>query len=198
MVTWLLAAALVALSVDVRQEGALARLERRLWRRPGPAPSWLAQASRIGDDRLLGLALSAVVSRRALRGRDVALPALWVGGGVVWRRALSVLVRRQRPPQAWWQEEPTGWSYPSRHTTNAILLAVLLAGGCDRADPPRVTAAAVAVATVVGSSRVGLGVHWPSDVVGAGLLCAVWVWVARRLVSSCRRDTPFRGHHSPR
>lgn len=58
-----------------------------------------------------------------------------------------------------------GKSFPSSHTANAFLVAAVLAG----MFPGRRTAF-LAVAAVIGFSRIYVGVHYPSDVVGSGLL----------------------------
>ena len=74
-------------------------------------------------------------------------------------------------PQEWWREEPDGFSYPSRHTTNALLLTHLV---LDHVPGRGATAAYWTVAALVGGSRLRLGVHWPTDVLGAALAVDLW------------------------
>jgi undecaprenyl-diphosphatase len=75
-------------------------------------------------------------------------------------------------------------AYPSGHASNAmaffLLLALMLA--TERALLWR--SAAVALALLIGTSRIMLGVHWPSDVLGGWLWGAAFAligwWVASR------------------
>jgi undecaprenyl-diphosphatase len=103
-----------------------------------------------------------------------------VVGGLVMRAGLARLVRRARPPQEWWRSEPHGWSFPSRHTLQALLAAaVLLDEVCPDRPALRFTGT-LAATTAVGTARVRLGVHWPSDVLGAALTGALWLELVRR------------------
>jgi membrane-associated phospholipid phosphatase len=75
-------------------------------------------------------------------------------------------------------------SFPSGHSANAMMVYVTMA--LTVVDPRRRTpwlAAAFLLAFVIGLSRLVLGVHWPSDVVGGwsfGLLWAMLlVWLSR-------------------
>src|SRR5438132_14123911 len=62
---------------------------------------------------------------------------------------------------------PAGTSWPSSHP--AVLLTFLTVAGEELGLSPAERRALVALAALVGASRVYLGVHYPSDVV-AGLL----------------------------
>jgi len=111
-------------------------------------------------------------------GRSVAVhacrPLLVVASGAAMRRALSRRVARARPPSSAWLVEPKGYSLPSRHTT----VAALTVGACVRSmtlrGSPRWLASAVA-AVAVGTSRVWLGVHWPSDVLAGWPFAEAWL-----------------------
>lgn len=191
--TSLLTAGLVALSADVAWGGRVDSLEVARCRRPTPAPRWAGAASSLGDGRLVLLALGAVAASRAVEVRRAAAPVLAVACAMTGRRVLSEVVRRQRPPREWWQEMPEGWSYPSRHTANAMLLTYLVtgagsaregwAGGVEATAP-------VVVGVLVGSSRVRLGVHWPTDVLGSILLFTLWRRLVRQWSKGCGPAQP--------
>jgi membrane-associated phospholipid phosphatase len=101
------------------------------------------------------------------------------GAGIAARRALEESVRRSRPPSDWWWQQPSGYSYPSKHVTWSVLgygAAADLVG--DGRLPAR--GLATAVSTVVAGTRLVLAEHWPSDVLAAvGLALAM-----RRLLRS--------------
>jgi membrane-associated phospholipid phosphatase len=101
------------------------------------------------------------------------------GAGIAARRVLEESVRRSRPPSDWRWQQPSGYSYPSKHVTWSVLgygAAADLVG--DGHLPAR--GLATAVSTVVAGTRLVLAEHWPSDVLAAvGLALAV-----RRLLGS--------------
>jgi len=104
--------------------------------------------------------------------------------GLLARIETAHLVGRARPPRPDWAGAAGGFSFPSGHTTAATLGAGLLAWAFARhlsSTPARrgVVAGALAVALVVGWSRVWLGVHWPTDVLGAWLFAGMWLATAR-------------------
>jgi membrane-associated phospholipid phosphatase len=67
---------------------------------------------------------------------------------------------------------PTGYSFPSGHSMSAMgiygVIAAALIAMYPAARRPVIAAAAVLIAAI-GVSRVYLGVHWPSDVLGGWL-----------------------------
>jgi membrane-associated phospholipid phosphatase len=95
------------------------------------------------------------------------------GAGIAARRLLEETVRRSRPPSDWWWQQPSGYSYPSKHVTWAVLgygAAADLVG--DGRPPAR--GLAIAVSAVVAGTRLVLAEHWPSDVCAAfGLALAM-------------------------
>ncbi|MFL6776556.1 MAG: phosphatase PAP2 family protein, partial [Sphingomicrobium sp.] len=81
-------------------------------------------------------------------------------------------------------------SFPSGHAASSMIfylaLAIALTSGTrwQRAAP----AAAVILSLLIGTSRVMLGVHWPSDVIGGWTFGMMWVLLtlrpAERLLSA--------------
>jgi membrane-associated phospholipid phosphatase len=116
-----------------------------------------------------------VAAHRIYTGRWFWPPVVGVVGGLVVRAGFARVVRRPRPPQEWWRADPHGWSFPSRHTFQALLATTAL---LDELSPDRRgvrLVGALAATTAVGASRVRLGVHWPSDVLGAALTGVLWL-----------------------
>jgi undecaprenyl-diphosphatase len=75
------------------------------------------------------------------------------------------------------------WSYPAGHTMTALIVYGLLAYYVARVRPAVrwwVWALLALGLAVMGLSRVYLGVHWPTDVVGGLLAGGAWLsgWVA--------------------
>jgi undecaprenyl-diphosphatase len=126
--------------------------------------------TKLGDrPAMTAMALTAaVVTHR--RHQPAWRPVVPVLVGVGLRLGLMELVGRDRPPKRLWLEEAEAASYPSRHTTCCALGVMALRD----ALPPSAAFDVLAVATVgtTAYSRLRLGVHWPSDIVGGLLLAA--------------------------
>jgi membrane-associated phospholipid phosphatase len=123
------------------------------------ALSWLGSAS--VRSAYIFAAILVLAMRR--HWRDVVLYVVVIAVTVFTDTALKEVFGRVRPGLVPWLDNPSNLSYPSGHSANSmvvLLLAALLVA--DR----RLTVAAIALATAIGVSRVSLGVHWPSDVVG--------------------------------
>lgn len=135
--------------------------------------------------------------RQRLCAAAGALAVLALGQAV--RFAVMAAVARPRPTLADWGTYASGHSFPSGHTTTAALTAGLLVWAVTRRS--RTSSARLAVALIalwgaaVGLSRVYLGVHWLTDVVGGWLFAAVWLtlgtWVtAPHIPEDIRQEEP--------
>jgi membrane-associated phospholipid phosphatase len=115
------------------------------------------------------------------------------------RLALVTAVGRQRPPAADWAVHITGFAFPSGHTvTSATAAGILIWAAYPRLRGVLRTVFVACVATwavAVGLSRVYLGVHWPSDVVGGWSFTAVLLGSAVLLLR--RWATPRGGDRAP-
>lgn len=108
---------------------------------------------------------------------------------------INHLEGRVRPPVIDWAGTAGGPSFPSGHTTVASLFAASCAWVIAtrvHAGWPRIAlwTGAVLYAVAVGFSRVWLGVHWPTDVIGAWLYALTWLAASAAIVLEWRRRHP--------
>ncbi len=161
-------------------------------------PSWVVDTVR--DLTALGSGVVttglAVVLAGALwlqRSRAAALfVLLLMAGAQVLVNALKLLVERARPDVVPHLAETVTHSFPSGHAMLAAsvypTLAVLLASRSrSRALARYFLVVALLVVLLVGVSRVVLGVHYPSDVLGGWALGGAWALAAWRVFQALGR-----------
>lgn len=180
--SWCLAAAVLAAAALF----PLARVydtfpgdERALVEFQGLQTGWLDAAalalSRLGERPtaavpVVGAILLLLVVRHWADAAMVALSAV----PMLLGEALKWLVARPRPDYLLLGPEPTGLSFPSGHSVYACLLVGILIYLSGKLVPSpgirrSLQAALAGVILAMGASRVYLGVHWPSDVIGGYL-----------------------------
>ncbi|GAB3139469.1 phosphatase PAP2 family protein [Microbispora hainanensis] len=124
----------------------------------------------------VGVAVAWLVWRRAYHLALWAATTITVGG--LLGLALKVVVARARPSLPDPVAVAPGASFPSGHTVNAVLgagiLLLLVLPLVRKRGRVLAWTLAVLIPLAVGFSRIALGVHWVSDVVG-GLLFGVAV-----------------------
>ena len=111
--------------------------------------------------------------------------------GVYLGLRVNAWAGRARPSVADWAGSAGGPSFPSGHTTAATLFAASCAwaiGARLAAGWPRhsVWIGAAVYAGLVGWSRVWLGVHWPTDVIGGWLYGVTWFTAASAVIRVAR------------
>ncbi len=167
----------------------------------------LALAARIvteaGGYRVL-IAATAAGAAWLLYRRRIRAALLLLGitlGGRMLVEAQKVWTDRLRPGDQEHLVQVQSLAFPSGHAANSTIvwlsLALLLTdGGAKRAAA---LWAAVWIAILVGVSRLMLGVHWPSDVVGGWAFGLFWTLALLRLSGHDVSDgTPPVPRHSPR
>lgn len=152
----------------------------------GPTPYVLAALAGL-------LALRDATVRQRANAAATALACLV--GGQVLRLALMTLIARPRPPVGQWATHASGWSFPSGHTTTAALSAGLLIGAV-LVRTPRFKIALVLLigswGVLVGLSRIYLGVHWSTDVLGGWLFGVSWLCLCAGLLARYGPPLPRR------
>jgi undecaprenyl-diphosphatase len=106
--------------------------------------------------------------------------AIVSGGALLLNGFMKVFFHRPRPVLPWAQALPD-FSFPSGHTMNAFAcyvgLAIVIWSIAGRRWGLLALAISLVVVTCVGLSRIYLGVHYPTDVIGGVLAGTSWVLI---------------------
>ncbi|MFE5078733.1 phosphatase PAP2 family protein [Streptomyces halstedii] len=124
----------------------------------------------------------AAVVVRCLRRTEAGplwQPLAVLTAGDVAREFVCRVIARPRPT-AGALTYTQGPSFPSRHTTMALLAVRLVS---DRRSHSRDSLAAA-----VGVSRMVLGAHWPTDVIGGWLFATCWLALTRTVLPIRRQN----------
>ena len=159
------------------------------------AATWLG--ANIVTVPVLVLAAGLLARRRRSWGVVVDIVVVY-GAAVVLHAVVGQLAHRPRPPAVDWLAPAHGWAYPSGHTTQAVaawgVLALLLLVHATPRLRVLVVGGAALVSVLVAASRVYLGVHWPTDVLGGATMSlavlAGWSVMRRTLFTP---DSPDAG-----
>ena len=102
------------------------------------------------------------------------------GGALLLNALMKVFFHRPRPALPWAQTLPD-FSFPSGHTMNSFAfyvgLAIVIWSIAGRRWGLIAMTVAFVIVGLVGLSRIYLGVHYPTDVIGGILAGAIWVLV---------------------
>jgi undecaprenyl-diphosphatase len=159
-------------------------------------PPWLEGAVRditaLGSTVVLVLITTATIVYLLLIRRPATALFMFaaVAGGQVLSSLLKLEVDRPRPDLVSHLVTETSLSFPSGHAMLSAVTYLTLGSLAARFLPDRrskvfVLGLAVLTTVLVGTSRVYLGVHWPSDVLAgwcAGFAWAMLCWLAARLL----------------
>ncbi len=146
-------------------------------------PSWLPEvilmATHVGDSAvliILGLLLVGVVWHQA--GRGLAFKYAGVMAGIfVLIPILKAFIARARPDVVEALTVAKSASFPSGHTLRSAIVLFLLAWFLkNKTDKNIYLIICYVFILITGISRIYLGVHWPSDVIGSWLIATTWLY----------------------
>jgi len=145
---------------------------------------------------VLGIALSLVVLFFLWNKREFLIPlAVTLGGSVLFNLLGKVAIHRQRPVGVGVYAE-TSFSFPSGHSTTAAALygfAVyfLWRQAATFGTRLKILFAGIFLVAAIGFSRLYLGVHFLSDVLGGYLLGLLWLIIGISVAEmNARRELP--------
>ncbi len=127
----------------------------------------------------LGVAVAGYFLLRRGDWRPGLLVVVALGGAVAVYDIVKVTVGRARPAMGLWIGHYSGHAFPSGHATQSVafygMAALVLGAGRSPKAKAWLWAAAALVVLAVGASRLYLGGHWLSDVLGGWALGATWL-----------------------
>jgi undecaprenyl-diphosphatase len=143
----------------------------------------------------VALGLWALVTGRL---RLVAIVAVVLIGATLFTDVVKDLVARPRPPGVH-LVDATGYSFPSGHSLNSAATYGLVAVVAWRSAAPLLArrlavAVGLIVPFLVGLSRIALGVHYPSDVLGGWLAGIAFVAAGATTIVLVRAMVPAPLH----
>lgn len=199
-----LLAVMLGMLADAAAEGdGLTAVDRPVWSwlvgHRSPALTAVATvASGVGGTAVMGAlaVLAAAILAFRLHRRDDAILVLAVTAGAGMLVILAKpIIGRVRPPEPYRLVTETNQSFPSGHAVaSAAVLGVLAVVLYRHRDSPgwrvAVVAAALLGAAAIGVSRLYLGVHWPTDIVGGWLSGGGWLLCCLTVRTLLRRPAP--------
>jgi undecaprenyl-diphosphatase len=162
-------------------------------------PPWVEEMMRdfsgLGSTAVLTILTAAVVAYLLLAGKRRAglVVFLSVGSGQLLSTVLKLFFERARPDLVPHATVVYTSSFPSGHSTMSAVVYLTLGALLARVEARRrvrvyLVVLGAVLTFLVGVSRIYLGVHWPTDVIGGWTIGAAWAllwwlvtfWLQRR------------------
>jgi undecaprenyl-diphosphatase len=144
---------------------------------------------------LIGLG-AIVVWRLAKLGRIRAAILMGIAtlGAELFDQVLKAIFHRPRP-EAFFGATPVSYSFPSGHSVESCCFYGVLAAIVASQSRPRwarwgIWIMAATITLAVGTSRIYLGVHYPTDVLGGYAAAVTWVALVWLVYQWWRRKSP--------
>jgi undecaprenyl-diphosphatase len=196
-----LLSALTALTLGINSQGWVGRLDTA-------TTSWLAAHRSLGLDVAATVITDFASPVAAAVAAVICAVLLWwwcgsviagvvvigtVAAAAATTTALKAVVDRPRPPLRWQAVIETDPSFPSGHVTGtaALLGIIAVLAGMDRGHATRawLTIGVLTGVVLVAVTRLYLGVHWLTDVIGGAIVAAVFVLIGAAVFDFLRRRT---------
>lgn len=149
-----------------------------------PALLRVAEAVTFFGEATTVVALAAVIGLWLISSKDhrlyVAGFVVSLFGATASAYVLKLLIARPRPVAPLPALTETTFSFPSYHAVAAVAFYGFVAFVLCRLYPERkrtVCTLAILIMLALGASRLYLGVHFPTDVLGGYALGALWLWL---------------------
>jgi undecaprenyl-diphosphatase len=166
----------------------------------GISPDWLILAAQLiswvggGVQRFIIIGLLAIALWRWWGwGAALAMSAASVVS-VFTSEQLKQFFARPRPDLVPHLENITSAAYPSGHSTNAAVVYVLFIMLVPQARRPGWKIAAGVMILLTGLSRIMLGVHWPTDVIGGWMLGIAFAVSTGAIIAWREQYNPAKRH----
>lgn len=154
-------------------------------------PAWLAASFRditsLGGFTVITLVtvLAASYLLAAGKARNAVILTLAISLGAVAESGLKLLFSRARPDVVPHLVDVQTMSFPSGHAMMSAITYLTLGAMLARAQPTRrlrlfILSVGVFLTLLIGTSRVFLGVHWPTDIMAGWTVGGAWaltVWM---------------------
>lgn len=160
---------------------------------------WVTQLGSPVAMGLLGLVVAVVLWRGRHRTACWGWIAAFVGGAVL-AQVVKTLVHRTRPVYGAAYLHGHSFSFPSGHATGSMIGYLMLAWlvrhvwHAGRVQRRLAVVAAAILILAIGLTRILLGVHYPSDVMGGWAVGAAWTWVCIAAVGTAEHRRMLRAH----
>ena len=180
---WLFAEIAEALQAQVALGAADELITQGVRSVPMVALQFFAAVTRLGDvATMTGLCIAVTVGLVVVRRRWLAFGwVVAIAGNGLLNQTLKHVFERVRPLHDDGLVAAHGFSFPSGHSSGAVVGYGMLAYVATRFLPPRwhlpVWIAAVLLALTIGASRMFLRVHFASDVLGGFATGSAWLAV---------------------
>jgi undecaprenyl-diphosphatase len=156
-------------------------------------PRWFEEMMRdftaLGGTGVLVLMVLAVVGFLVMSRKGHAALAVLVAvvGGVLLSQTMKWAYARPRPELVPHGAEVYTASFPSGHAMMSAIVYLTLGAMLARTQPGRavktyILSVALVLTVLVGTSRVYLGVHWPTDVLAGWTLGGAWALLSWRVM----------------